>query len=43
MILGEIKLLAGIGAAAALIFAYQWELHQAREEGRQECRTAAAA
>lgn len=40
---GEVKLLAGLGMAAALLFAYQWKLHQAREEGRQECRDAAAA
>lgn len=43
MIFGEVKLLAGLGAAAALLFAYQWKLHQAREEGRQECREAAIA
>lgn len=41
--IGEIKLLAGLGIAASLLFAYQWKLHQAREEGRQECRDAAAA
>lgn len=41
--LGEVKLLASLGAAAALLFAYQWKLHQAREEGRQECRDAAIA
>lgn len=43
MIFAEAKLLAGLGLAAALLFAYQWKLHQAREEGRQECRDAAAA
>lgn len=43
MIFAEAKLLAGLGAAAALFFAYQWKLHEAREEGRQECRDAAAA
>mgnify|MGYP002078077698 CR=1 FL=1 len=42
MILGEFKLLAGLGVAAALLFAYQWKLHQAREEGRQECRDSTA-
>lgn len=41
--IGEVKLLASLGAAAALLFAYQWKLHQAREEGRQECRDAAIA
>lgn len=41
--IGEVKLLAGLGIAASLLFAYQWKLHQAREEGRQECRDAAAA
>lgn len=41
--IGEFKLLAGLGVAAALLFAYQWKLHQVREEGRQECRDAAAA
>ncbi len=43
MIFAEAKLLAGLGLAAGLLFAYQWKLHQAREEGRQECRDAALA
>ena len=41
--IGEVKLLAGLGIAAGLLFTYQWKLHQAREEGRQECRDAALA
>ncbi len=43
MIFAEAKLLAGLGLAAGLLFTYQWKLHQAREEGRQECRDAALA
>lgn len=41
--IAELKLLGGLGAVAALLVAYQLRLHQAREEGRQECRDAAAA
>lgn len=37
MIFGEVKLLAGLGLAAALFFAYQWKLHEAKAEGRDEC------
>lgn len=40
--IGEFKLLGGLGVVAALLVAYQLKLHQAREEGRQECRDAAA-